>query len=57
MTDTQPLMNYEIRAVYRRLILTMSNAAAQRLLIKGSDEMAPVDADRLKAIIKGDWVF
>lgn len=54
MTDIQPLMNYEIRAVYRKLILTMSNAAAQRLLIKGTDEMKPVDAERLKLIIKGD---
>jgi hypothetical protein len=54
MTETQPLMNYEIRAIYRRLILTMSNAAAQRLLINGLDEMEPVDPERLKLIIKGD---
>ncbi len=47
------LFDYEIRAKYRKLILTTSSAEAKRVLIKGNDEMAPVEKEKLALILKG----
>ncbi len=47
------LFDYEIRAKYRQLITTTSSAEAKRILIKGNDEMPPVEKEKLAAILKG----
>lgn len=52
-TKNPPLLDYEIRAKYRKLIQTVSSAEAKRILTKGTDEAEPVDKIRLAAIIKG----
>jgi len=48
-----PLLDYEIRAKYRKLIQTMSSAEAKRIIMKGSDEAEPVEKERLAIILKG----
>lgn len=55
-TKTPPLpqlLDYEIRAKYRKLIQTVSSAEAKRIITKGTEEAGPVDKDRLAAILKG----
>lgn len=52
-TKNPPLLDYEIRAKYRKLIQTVSSAEAKRILTKGTDDADPVDKVRLAAIIKG----
>jgi hypothetical protein len=47
------LFDYEIRAKYRKLITTTSSAEAKRILIKGSEEMEPVEKEKLALILKG----
>jgi hypothetical protein len=48
-----PLLDYEIRAKYRKLIQTISSAEAKRIIVKGSEEAAPVEKERLATILKG----
>ena len=52
------LFDYEIRAKYRKLILTVSSAEAKRIIMKGDDECAPDKCkkkkkEKLAAILKG----
>ncbi len=47
-----PLFDYEIRAKYRKLIQTTTSAEAKRILIKGTEEMEPVEKERLALILK-----
>ena len=51
MKTTQ--FDYEIRAKYRKLILTVSSAEAKRIIMKGDDECAPVEKEKLALILKG----
>jgi|GEM_PF-2589837 hypothetical protein len=47
------LFDYEIRAKYRKLILTVSSAEAKRIIMKGDEEFAPVEKEKLALILKG----
>jgi hypothetical protein len=47
------LFDYEIRAKYRKLILTVSSAEAKRILMKGTEDCPPVEKEKLALILKG----